>query len=94
MVMEPVVTTSDVGLPETIPYIPDEITATFATNHRSKIEKEVTAATRVKNGTKHNEHEGICRCNAQGQAKDAIRCKNGDFDEMLKPYFTVLKYTT
>jgi hypothetical protein len=30
MVIDPVVTTSDVGLPESIPYIPDEITATFA----------------------------------------------------------------
>ena len=30
MVMAPVVTTSDVGLPEIVPYRPDEITAIFA----------------------------------------------------------------
>jgi hypothetical protein len=30
IVIDPVVTTSDVGLPDNMPYIPDEITATLA----------------------------------------------------------------
>ncbi len=30
MVIEPVVTTSEVGLPEIMPYMPDETTATLA----------------------------------------------------------------
>ena len=30
IVIEPVVTTSDVGLPDTMPYMPDEMTATLA----------------------------------------------------------------
>ena len=85
--MEPVATTSDVGLPDIVPNSAEENTATLAgtadrpaRDRRREVEKEIPASGLLQERPKHDKQECIGCRNTNRNAKKAV---GGVYSESL-----------
>src|SRR3989304_3863123 len=87
MVIEPVVTTSAVGLPDTMPYSPEDNTALLA----GPPARRAPPAGRRQRAEQH-EHEGVGGGDAQRQAEDAVGREPRDLEQVPEADLAVLHH--
>jgi len=97
MVIEPVVTTSAVGLPDTMPYSPEDTTAILAgppapAEGGGEIVEEIAPAAGLQQRAEQHEHEGVGGGDAQRQAEDAVGREHRDLEQVPEADLAVLHH--